>query len=201
VAPRRKQAGSKRTANRKAPAARGKASKGRRSARAAGPASEDAYPEVEALVDLMDRHGLLEVDYETGADGTRRIRVSRAGGRAIAGAAHLPLAALGTDSAPPPGAAQAPVPDAPSGSPASSEAVHAFKSPMVGTFYRAASPETPPFASVGDHVDASTTVCIIEAMKVMNEIVPDVGGEIVSIEVENGEAVEYGQTLFLIRTA
>jgi acetyl-CoA carboxylase biotin carboxyl carrier protein len=72
---------------------------------------------------------------------------------------------------------------------------------MVGTFYRAPSPEAPPFASVGDKIDEHTTVCIIEAMKVMNEITPDKPGEIVSIEVENGEAVEYGQPLFLIRPA
>ena len=81
------------------------------------------------------------------------------------------------------------------------ESLHVFKSPMVGTFYRAPSPEAPPFASVGDKIDEHTTVCIIEAMKVMNEITPDATGEIVSIEVENGEAVEYGQPLFLIRPA
>jgi len=74
-----------------------------------------------------------------------------------------------------------------------------FKSPMLGTFYRAASPEAEPFAKVGDKVTADKTLCIIEAMKVMNEIVPDITGAVVSIEVENGEAVEYGQTLFLIR--
>ncbi|HZL98611.1 MAG TPA: acetyl-CoA carboxylase biotin carboxyl carrier protein, partial [Planctomycetota bacterium] len=89
-------------------------------------------------------------------------------------------------------------PAAPASAPAG-EALHAFKSPMVGSFYRAPSPEAAPFVSVGDHVDPTTTVCIIEAMKVMNEIVPDISGTVVSIEVENGEAVEYGQTLFLIR--
>ncbi|HZJ72329.1 MAG TPA: biotin/lipoyl-containing protein, partial [Planctomycetota bacterium] len=61
------------------------------------------------------------------------------------------------------------------------------------------SPDAAPFVSIGDHVDPATTICIIEAMKVMNEIVPDISGTVVSIEVENGEAVEYGQTLFLIR--
>ena len=85
--------------------------------------------------------------------------------------------------------------------PRQDESLHAFKSPMVGTFYRAPSPEASAFASVGDTVDENSTVCIIEAMKVMNEIAPDVRGEVVSIEVENGEAVEYGQTLFLIRPA
>jgi acetyl-CoA carboxylase biotin carboxyl carrier protein len=84
---------------------------------------------------------------------------------------------------------------------ASTEGLHIFKSPMVGTFYRAPSPEAAPFISVGDKIDEHTTVCIIEAMKVMNEITPDKAGEIVSIEVENGEAVEFGQPLFLIRPA
>ena len=79
------------------------------------------------------------------------------------------------------------------------EELHAFKSPMVGTFYRAPNPEASAFVSVGDRIDEDSTVCIIEAMKVLNEIAPDMAGEVVSIEVENGEAVEFGQTLFLIR--
>ncbi|MBM3985826.1 MAG: acetyl-CoA carboxylase biotin carboxyl carrier protein, partial [Planctomycetes bacterium] len=100
-------------------------------------------------------------------------------------------------------AAPAPAPAAPAGgdAPASRENLHVFKSPMVGTFYRAPSPEAPPFASVGDKVDEHTTVCIIEAMKVMNEITPDKAGVVVSVEVENGEAVEFGQPLLLIRPA
>jgi acetyl-CoA carboxylase biotin carboxyl carrier protein len=69
---------------------------------------------------------------------------------------------------------------------------------MVGTFYRAASPEAEPFASVGDTVDEETTICIIEAMKVMNEIKAEMNGTIVEILVENGEPVEFGQPLFRV---
>jgi len=74
-----------------------------------------------------------------------------------------------------------------------------IKSPIVGTFYRAASPNSEPFASVGDFVEKGSPVCIIEAMKLMNEIESDAAGEIVSILVENGQPVEYGERLFAIR--
>jgi acetyl-CoA carboxylase biotin carboxyl carrier protein len=107
--------------------------------------------------------------------------------------AHASSAAAAAALAPSSKPAPAPAP--------STEGLHAFKSPMVGTFYRAPSPEAAPFVSVGDKIDEHSTICIIEAMKVMNEITPDKGGEVVSIEVENGEAVEFGQPLFLIRPA
>ena len=73
-----------------------------------------------------------------------------------------------------------------------------IKSPMIGTFYSSASPETPPFVKVGDHVGPASTVCIIEAMKVFNEIPAEVAGLVVSVLVENGEPVEFGQPLFKI---
>ena len=178
----------------KAPVAAARPAKARRS----------SFPEVEQLVELMDRHGLLEVDWEKGADGSRRVRVSRYGSHAAPAAGHAASAHghavhLSTAPAHPNAApsAERPVPP----TPAMPANVHVFKSPMVGTFYRAPSPEGAPFVSVGDRIDEHTTVCIIEAMKVMNEITPDKPGEIVSIEVENGEAVEYGQPLFLIRPA
>ncbi len=72
-------------------------------------------------------------------------------------------------------------------------------SPMVGTFYRAPEPETDAFAEVGDQVEEGQTLCIVEAMKLMNEIIADVGGEVLAIFVEDGEPVEYGQQLFAIR--
>lgn len=78
-------------------------------------------------------------------------------------------------------------------------ALHKIVSPMVGTFYSAASPETPNFVSVGDRVGEKSTVCIIEAMKLMNELEAEVRGEIVSVLAENGQLVEYGQPLFLVR--
>jgi acetyl-CoA carboxylase biotin carboxyl carrier protein len=85
--------------------------------------------------------------------------------------------------------------------PAPAVAYHEIKSPIVGTFYRAPAPEAPPFVQVGAPIDAGTVLCIIEAMKLMNEIESDVAGKIVKILVENGQAVEYDQTLFLVETA
>ena len=76
-----------------------------------------------------------------------------------------------------------------------------IKSPIVGTFYRAASPASEAFVKIGDYVEPETVVCIIEAMKLMNEIQAEVGGEIVEIYVENGQPVEYGQKLFGVRTS
>ncbi|MGQ0552067.1 MAG: acetyl-CoA carboxylase biotin carboxyl carrier protein [Planctomycetota bacterium] len=166
--------------------------------RAAARAPRSRFPEVEDLVQLMDRHGLLEVDVETDGKQLRRLRVSRTG--QATGAFAAPAGGQPPAPAPlsqPTPAASAPRPDVPM----VDETLHAFRSPMVGTFYRAPSPEAAPFVSVGDKVDPSTLVCIIEAMKVMNEIQPDKAGQVVSIEVENGEAVEFGQTLFLIRPA
>jgi acetyl-CoA carboxylase biotin carboxyl carrier protein len=77
--------------------------------------------------------------------------------------------------------------------------LHRIVSPMVGTFYHAASPEAGPFVKVGDKVKEKTVVCIVEAMKLMNDIVADTTGEIVEILVENGQLVEYGQPLFLVK--
>jgi acetyl-CoA carboxylase biotin carboxyl carrier protein len=180
----------------------------RSKAGAAGKPRKSRFPEVEELIGLMDRHDLLEVDYHAAPDGSRRIRLARTGSGHAPGAVPRTAGAGGhgahaAEAAPAERAAGAALTAAAGGvaapAPARDEGVHAFKSPMVGTFYRAPSPEAPPFVSVGDKVDTHGTVCIIEAMKVMNEITPDASGTVVSIEVENGEAVEFGQTLFLIR--
>lgn len=82
---------------------------------------------------------------------------------------------------------------------AAGESLHTIKSPIVGTFYRAPSQDSEPFVKVGDHVDSETVVCIIEAMKLMNEIQAEANGQVVKIFVENGQPVEYGQPLFGIR--
>lgn len=82
---------------------------------------------------------------------------------------------------------------------AAPENLHTIKSPIVGTFYRAASPQSEPFVKIGDHVDSDTVVCIIEAMKLMNEIQAEVSGQVVKVFVESGQPVEYGQPLFGIR--
>jgi len=93
----------------------------------------------------------------------------------------------------------APAASAAPAAPAEEEGLHSVKSPIVGTFYEAPSPGSPPFIKVGDHVNAGQVLCIVEAMKLMNEIESDVAGEVVKIVVNNGQPVEYGQSLFKIR--
>jgi acetyl-CoA carboxylase biotin carboxyl carrier protein len=103
---------------------------------------------------------------------------------------QMPMAAGPAAPAPAPAAAEAAKAEEPSG--------HRLKSPMVGTFYRAPSPGAPAFVEIGQAVTKGQTLCIIEAMKLLNEIESDVAGTIKAILVENGQPVEYGQPLFLI---
>jgi len=140
---------------------------------------------LERLLALMHEHGLAEL--EIGADG-RSIRMSKT----VAPTYALPMGAPVGVSVPLASAAgAAKKPEKAAGEP--------FLSPMVGTFYRASSPEAKAFVMEGDSIKADATLCIIEAMKVMNEIKAEKSGKVVEILVENGEAVEYGQPLFLIQ--
>lgn len=93
---------------------------------------------------------------------------------------------------------EVPIVSIPPSSPAEGS-LHKIVSPMVGTFYSAASPELPSFVNVGDRVNEKSTVCIIEAMKLMNELEAEIKGEIVAVLAENGQLVEYGQPLFLVK--
>ena len=136
---------------------------------------------IRRLVKLMEDHDLGEIDLQQGDQGIR-IRRGAEGG--------VPLV---TTAAP----AAAPAPAAPAA--ASDDAnITLIKSPMVGTFYLASSPETPAYVKVGDPVGPETTVCIIEAMKVFNEIPAEAAGKIVAVLVENGDPVEFGQPLFKV---
>jgi acetyl-CoA carboxylase biotin carboxyl carrier protein len=149
--------------------------------------------ELRRIVTLMRTNELVELELE---DAGRRVRLVRAGATPIAlvqGAVHHPAPAAAPAAAP-----------APAASPAAEKAAREVRgaeitSPMVGTFYRAPSPDASPYAEVGDRVRKDTTVCIVEAMKVMNEIKAEVEGEILEILVQNGEPVEFGQPLFLVR--
>jgi acetyl-CoA carboxylase biotin carboxyl carrier protein len=114
--------------------------------------------------------------------------------RLLAGAAPSAPAAAGAAPAPLPAPAHAEVPAA-----APEEALHTVKSPIVGTFYESPSPGSPAFIKIGDQVEAGQPLCIVEAMKLMNEIESDVSGEIVKRLVQNGQPVEYGQPLFAVR--
>ncbi|HUA02198.1 MAG TPA: acetyl-CoA carboxylase biotin carboxyl carrier protein [Candidatus Aquilonibacter sp.] len=149
--------------------------------------------EVRRLLAFMQENGLEEFEYERGGV---RIRLKKAS--AFSAAPAAPVHA-GTASAPSaPAVAAAPVHEA-SKPAAAAEEVHLVKSPIVGTYYAAVSPEAEPFVTVGARVESGQTLCIIEAMKLMNEIESDVAGEVVRIYVENGHPVEYGETLFGIR--
>ena len=143
--------------------------------------------ELRRLVNLMESKDLAEVEIEQLG---KRVRVVRsAPPMAAAGVAAAPAPA----AVPAPAAAVEPEPEAPE-----KRGVE-IPSPMVGTFYRAPSPDAAPYVEVGDRINAESVVCIIEAMKVMNEIKAELDGEILEILVQNGEPVEFGQPLFLIR--
>jgi acetyl-CoA carboxylase biotin carboxyl carrier protein len=147
--------------------------------------------DVKRLVHLMDLHGLSEVELE---DEGRRIRLKKG----LDAHAALPAQVLAPLTVNPfPGqAAGAPAPAA-APAPKGSE----VRSPMVGTFYRSSSPEAAPFVEVGDTIRKDTVVCIVEAMKVMNEIKADCEGEVLAVLAQNGEAVEFDQPLFLVKPA
>lgn len=148
---------------------------------------------VRKFIELMNEHDLSEIDLRQ-AD--QRIRLRR-GPEFVNMTGTTPMM-----SAPPAGGVAAPSPSASAGPSASGEIAGqlAIRSPMVGTFYAAASPDLAPFVKVGDQVGPETTVCIIEAMKVFNEIPAEVSGQIVAVCVETGEPVEFGQVLFKVDT-
>ena len=159
--------------------------------------------QLERLLSFMSEHGLEEFEY---AHGDLRIRLKKAiAPQSLAPALALPLAQAMTPAAlaPPPAASAAPsTPQAvpgPSPAPAVAAGEHIIKSPIVGTFYAGSGPDAGPFVRVGDFVEAGKTVCIIEAMKLMNEIEADIAGEVVRVLVENGQPVEYGEPLFALR--
>ena len=150
---------------------------------------------VKKLIELLDESGIAEIEI---TEGEESVRISRhAQGVPVAAAAPAPVAAPApAPAAPAPAAAPAPSPSA-AAAPADDDG-YDVKSPMVGTFYSSSSPGASPYVQVGDRVSEGDTVCIIEAMKMMNQIEADVSGVIKSIRVQNGEPVEYGQTLFVI---
>jgi len=160
--------------------------------------------ELRKLVQLMLRADLSELELDDSKRGLR-VHLRRDTGRRgpDSGMPSLPSMVQVLPSvvpsvlpAPAPAGTTAPAPAAPEGPPPGTEV---FKSPIVGTFYRAASPEAEPFVSPGKEFAEGTVLCIIEAMKVMNEIRAEFRGQILEVLAENGEPVEFGQPLFLIR--
>lgn len=161
------------------------------------------FNQIQELIRMMGKYKISEFSLKEG-DFKLVIRNQQAieGGVATSAMAPVPPppVAIAPAAVPPPAAAVPPAnTDAPA--PAEGEAQHGYvhiKSPMVGTFYRSAGPDKPPFVKVGDAVDVGTKVCIIEAMKLFNEIESELKGKIVKVLVEDASPVEYEQPLFLV---
>ncbi|CAN7597536.1 MULTISPECIES: acetyl-CoA carboxylase biotin carboxyl carrier protein [unclassified Acidovorax] len=144
---------------------------------------------LKTLIDLVSESNVSELEI-TEAEG--KVRIVKSGGAVVQQYVPAPMQA---PVAPAPAAA-APVAELPA--PPAAPAGHIVKSPMVGTFYRSSSPGAKPFVEVGSQVKEGETICIIEAMKILNEIEADKSGTVTRILGENGQAVEYGQPLFVI---
>ncbi|MBI4887017.1 MAG: acetyl-CoA carboxylase biotin carboxyl carrier protein [Acidobacteria bacterium] len=155
------------------------------------------FDEITRILEMMREHELSEFELER--DNVKlRLRKQGSGHGTVAPAypppAHLPVPA-------PASAGTAAAPAAAAGPPGEDTELAIVKSPIVGTFYRASEPAAKPFAEVGDVVKKGQVLCIIEAMKLMNEINAEIDGEVVTVYVENGHAVQFGERLFAIRPA
>jgi acetyl-CoA carboxylase biotin carboxyl carrier protein len=137
------------------------------------------------LIDLVQESGISELEV---TEGEEKVKIVKSGGAGVAYAAPVPVATAAAPTAPGPTAAAAPA----------EITGHFVKSPMVGTFYRSPSPGAKAFVEVGDTVKSGDTICIIEAMKLLNEIECDKDGVIKAILVDNGQPVEYGEPLVII---
>ncbi|TAA46923.1 acetyl-CoA carboxylase biotin carboxyl carrier protein [Corallincola spongiicola] len=144
---------------------------------------------IKKLIELVEESGINELEI---TEGEESVRIS-CGGTVMQAPVQYQAAPAAAPAAAPsaaPAAAAAPVADEPAG--------HLVRSPMVGTFYRASSPEAKPFSEVGQHVNAGDVLCIVEAMKMMNQIEADTSGVIKAILVNNGDAVEFDEPMFVI---
>ncbi len=147
---------------------------------------------LKTLIDLVSESNVSELEI-TEAEG--KVRIVKSEGAVVQQFVAAPVQAAPV--AAPVAAAAAPV-AAPAAAPEAAAAGHVVKSPMVGTFYRASSPGAKPFVEVGSQIKEGDTICIVEAMKILNEIEADKSGTVTRILGENGQAVEYGQPLFVI---
>lgn len=145
---------------------------------------------LKTLIDLVSESNVSELEI-TEAEG--KVRIVKGGGAVVQQVVAAPVLAQPAVAAAPVAPAASPAPAA-----AAAPAGHVVKSPMVGTFYRASSPGAKPFVEVGSQIKEGETICIIEAMKILNEIEADKSGTVTRILGENGQAVEYGQPLFVI---
>ena len=145
--------------------------------------------EIKQVIDLMKRAELTEFDLEKDDFKLHLSRLAKDVAPQIIQAAPISATLAPEDTT-----------KAVSNQPVEEKGIELIKSPMVGTFYSAPSPDSPVFAAIGSKVSADTVVCIIEAMKVMNEIQSEISGSITEILVENGDAIEFGQPLFKVKT-
>jgi acetyl-CoA carboxylase biotin carboxyl carrier protein len=148
--------------------------------------------QLKRIVEIMNQNDLAEIEIE---EEGKRLRLRKREGAVTAVPVSPPPPA-----APAPPAAANPTPVEAEPAVEVSEELHTITAPMVGTFYRAPSPEAEVYVSVGQRINPESVVCILEAMKVMNEIKSECSGEVVKICVQNGEAVEYDQPLFVVKT-
>lgn len=147
---------------------------------------------VKKLIELLEESGIAEIEISEGEESVRISRYPQGGAPApIVHYAAPPVAAPVAVAAP--AAVAAPV-----AAPAPSKADHTVTAPMVGTYYSAASPGAKPFVDIGSEVNVGDTLCIIEAMKMMNQIESDKAGRVTAVLVKNGDPVEFGQPLFII---
>ncbi len=147
---------------------------------------------IKKLIELVEESGIAELEI---TEGEESVRINR--NNMSAGPAYAQFAPQQYAPAPAPAAAPA-APVAESEAPAAGPTGHQVKSPMVGSFYAAASPEAPAYVEVGSQVKVGDTLCIVEAMKMMNQIESDKAGTVKAILIENGEPVEFDQPLFII---
>jgi acetyl-CoA carboxylase biotin carboxyl carrier protein len=151
---------------------------------------------LKTLIDLVAESDISELEV---TEGESKVRIVKATAHSAQNqVVMMPSAAVAAPAAAAPVAAGTPVAAAPAVAPEAAPTGHIVKSPMVGTFYRASAPGAPAFVDIGSVVKEGDTLCIIEAMKLLNEIDADASGTIRQILVENGQAVEYGQPLFII---
>ncbi|MEP1032064.1 acetyl-CoA carboxylase biotin carboxyl carrier protein [Ekhidna sp.] len=150
--------------------------------------------EIQELINFLSESGLEEVNIETD---DFKVSIKRSAEQHVIASAPAPMAAAPAPTAQAPAATPAPAADGGSAPAAESNLVE-IKSPMIGTFYRSANPESPSFVEIGSSVKAGDPVCIIEAMKLFNEIESEVSGKIVKVLVDNAQPVEYDQPLFLV---
>lgn len=158
--------------------------------------------DIKKLMELMEEKGVVELEIKSASG---EVRLVRAQPHAVAAPPLLVTTAAPTmpslipaqPAPPPPQSSDSPASDSPALDPALARGI-AIPSPMVGTFYRTPTPDAKPYVEVGSVVEIGDVVCIVEAMKMMNEIQSEVRGRVLKVMIENGKAVEYGQPLFLL---